>query len=141
MSNKLIILALCVLLLAGCAKDTATTGNTIPTGLITEINDDWTISLPISGAKVHVEDRYNEYMPFVTDALIYEAEQSLSASIPDGSKSYGYYLRTDEEGYLCLAVEVIVNLEPAEEGHGGCGIDHDHVFYDARISTKPLPKN
>ena len=139
MTGKLLIFVLCVLLLTGCAK--TPDADTIPTNLVSEINDDWTITLPICGAKVHVQDDYNAHMPYVTDALIYEAEQYLAASIPEGSKSYGYYLRTDEEGYLCLTVEVIVNLEPAEEGHGGCGIDHDHVFSDARISTQPLPKN
>ena len=135
----MIALLLCILLLAGCAKDS--TPKTIPTGLVSEINDSWSITLPICGRTISVQEAYVQYMPYVTDAQIYEAEQYLSTSIPDGSKNYGYCLRTDKEGYLCLSVEVIVYLDPVEEGHGGCGIDHDHVFYDARISTQPLPKN
>ncbi len=134
-----ILALLCILLLVGCAKNT--TAKAIPTSLVSEINDDWSITLPICGRTISVQEPYVQYMPYVTDTLIYEAEQYLSTRIPDGSKSYGYYLRTDGEGYLCLSVEVIVSLEPTEEGHGGCGIDHDHVFYDARISTQPLPTN
>ena len=45
----------------------------------------------------------------------------------------GYYLSFDDEGYLCLSCEVIVQLSGGADGDGGCGIDHEHKFFTARI--------
>ena len=49
-----------------------------------------------------------------------------------------YFMEID--GYLCLCSEIIVDIDPPkyetdEDGnsYGGCGIDHDHLFFTEKI--------
>lgn len=46
------------------------------------------------------------------------------------------------DGYLMLSGEIIVKLDPpkgnSEYVEQGCGIDHDHVFFNERISLEPI---
>ncbi len=53
-----------------------------------------------------------------------------------------FYLQITED-YLCLTVEVVKNIDrpssPETSGdyaESGCGIDHEHVFYSERISSR-----
>ena len=61
--------------------------------------------------------------------------------------TYNYIVNADQfnDGYLCLVAEVIKQLEPpasqeteGEVVDGGCGIDHEHLFFSERISTQAL---
>ena len=80
---------------------------------------------------------YSRYLENATPERIASAETALSEHLaPHGDKYSGYYLSIDDEGYLCLSFEVIVELDPpfwAEEG--GCGIDHEHKFFHERICS------
>ena len=75
---------------------------------------------------------YEKYIGHVSDEAIRVAEEKL-AEIDDGSP----YITIDQEGYLCLAKEVIVPIDPTDENEepAGCG-DHRHVFYIERISDR-----
>lgn len=82
---------------------------------------------------------YSRYCKAVTPEAVAAAEASMAEQMERyGEKDHSdYYLSVDDQGYLCLTCEVIVMLEGAPDGEGGCGIDHDHVFITARIC--PLP--
>ena len=82
---------------------------------------------------------YSRYCKMVTPEAVAAAEASMAEQMePYANKEHsGYYLSVDSQGFLCLTCEVIVMLEGAPDGEGGCGIDHDHVFITARIC--PLP--
>lgn len=82
--------------------------------------------------------QYSRYLKNATDEAVRTAEERLRAKTEGMSGGSGFYLQVDQEGYLCLAVEYIVDIDPPkldEDGNeiGGCGYDHDHVFYTERI--------
>lgn len=80
---------------------------------------------------------YAQYLPYVTPEMITAAEDSLklqSAAYPEGGP---ISMSIDEEGYLILCMEIIHHYEPIIPDSGGCGIDHDHLFFSARICPKP----
>ena len=68
--------------------------------------------------------------------LLKTAEEKLAAQISQYTNHSDFYLQIDE-GYLCLYVEVIVDIENSSTGEyeeHGCGIDHEHKFFGERIS-------
>lgn len=76
---------------------------------------------------------YSCFLKNATDEAVSDAEERLRAKIADKGDGSGFYLQIDQEGYLCLAVEFIVSIDPSEQDEMvGCG-DHDHVFYTERI--------
>lgn len=87
------------------------------------------------------EAEYSRYLPYVTEESVRDAEEALDKSLAEYDRSSGYYISFDSDGYLCLCAEVIVDIEPPssdEDGElvGGCGIDHEHIFFSERISSK-----
>lgn len=132
----LMIMTFSFALLAGCKPSGEAES---ATSLVTESEGQYSISLPICGQSVEIDERYEKFLPYVTDELISAADLALSNTLAEHPDDHsGIYLGTDMDGYLCLCTEIIVDLEPAEEGKTGCGIDHDHVFYRERISTEPV---
>ena len=89
--------------------------------------------MPKSNEKLEVYKNYVAYLWRVDDDMLKEAEIYLSQF--DGGS--GIYLSTDNEGNLCLCVEIIVDIDPPnvivnDDGtviSGGCNIDHKHVFH------------
>lgn len=87
------------------------------------------------------EAEYSRYLPYVTEESIRDAEDALAESLAEYDRSTGYYISFDSDGYLCLCAEVIVDIDPPssdEDGEleGGCGIDHEHIFFSERISSE-----
>ena len=79
-----------------------------------------------------------KYLPYITE----EAVQAAVAKLEQQASAYEdvnpYYYQIDQEGYLCLGVEIIVEYEPTQtDSQGnlihGCGYDHDHIFLRERI--------
>ena len=79
-----------------------------------------------------------------TEAPLTPEEEALvdlaaEAALAEQLKAYGEnhsggYLSVDDEGWLCLVTEIIVELETHFwQQDGGCGVDHDHVFITERI--------
>lgn len=126
--------------------DTHATTNSIPsattdntrTAIIRHESGTCSIYLSLSNKTLMIDEKYEAYIPYISEDLIRKAELILTEAIV-GQERYGIYLSTDQDGYLCLAVEIIVSLTPPPDiNYGGCGIDHDHVFHRERISTQPV---
>ena len=78
---------------------------------------------------------YRQYLKGATPERIAAAEAALAEQLKAyGEEHVGGYLTVDDEGWLCLSCELIVDLETHFwQQNGGCGVDHDHVFINERI--------
>ena len=127
----------CLLLATGCAFFGISR-------YLTEEDGEQYLVLPISKTKVYVWDHYNEYLDQIDVRLLKAAEKSLYEQAASYAASPAFSLQTDDEGYFCLCVELIVDIDPSEvqtlpDGtaiEDGCDIDHKHVFLSERITTK-----
>ena len=74
--------------------------------------------------------QYAKYLGNATEEAFAVAKEKLAAQIEGlQSDKSGYYLSIDSEGYLCLSVEIIVDLDEPDEN----GMDHKHLFFQERI--------
>ena len=128
----LILLLLCTCLLVACSTEPS---------LIGKGEDGYTLTLPVSGEIIEVRKTYESYLSSIDSGLVREAEEALAPRIEENPENSGYYLSVDQEGYLCLCVEVIRSITPPADADseldGGCGVDHEHLMYCERISKKP----
>ena len=125
----LILALMCALSFVGCID--------FRQRYFTEENGEHYLLLPISKEKVNVEKYYDYLRDFLDIGLLKRAEEKISQQASQYSKRGDFYLSADEENYLCLCMEIIVELEPPSGGEwleGGCGIDHEHVFFRERIT-------
>ena len=85
-----------------------------------------------------------EYSKYLNDGDFKAAFYAAKAKIDEKAASYNetpHYYFIEEEGYLCLCTELIVSIDPPnyetdDDGtviDGGCGIDHEHIFFCERI--------
>ena len=92
-----------------------------------EVNSDYTIA----STEPFDQGMYSCFQ----NADTIKAIQKAKAKIEEDSKAYGengpYYFGIDDEGDLCLKLELIVDKEPGSypEGHP----DHEHKFFSERI--------
>lgn len=103
---------------------------------LTEEDGKQYLMLPISKDKVMLWDGQAQYLDDIDLDLLKAAEEKISKQISQYSNNSGFYLQVDE-GYLCLYAEVIVKIDPPASagGVGGCGIDHEHMFFGERITN------
>ena len=119
--------------------------------VLKEDSEKYVIALPSSNqtielGKGHITDeRFIKFIPHISQELVINAELQLLSETEQYSNRSDFYLQTDKDDYLCLAVEVIKQLGPSSfqesEGEvveGGCGIDHEHLFFEKRISTQAV---
>lgn len=124
-----LLLALCLLLTACSAAR------------ITKEDGKSYLVLPVSKEKVEIDDDYASYVKDIDGYLLKTAEEKIGEKISLYPENSDFYLET-YDGYLCLCVEVIVQLDPPapsidgsdEYVMRGCGIDHDHKFFSERIT-------
>lgn len=102
------------------------------------------LTLPNSGETIELRDEQILYVPYITDELVETAENKLNEAVSAYTNRSAFYLQIND-GSLCLAVEVIRQLDPptSQDTEGeivdeGCGIDHEHLFFYERISTQAL---
>ena len=102
------------------------------------------LTLPNSGETIEPGNEQIPYVPYITDELVKTAENKLNEAVSAYRNRSAFYLQIND-GYLCLAVEVIKQLDPptsqgteSEIVDEGCGIDHEHLFFYERISTQAL---
>ena len=132
--NKLVTLVcaacmICLLLCACASLEVIVRGG----------NGEVAIVLPSTKQEISVEEEFERYLPLVTDKSVEKAEQEILDQLDPDSENPEFYLVVDNEGYLCLKTEVIRELEPPPGTEIlGCGIDHEHVFFESRISISPL---
>lgn len=110
--------------------------------LIKYENDIYTITLPASGKVFEVKTSYEAYLPYVTDELIISAEAKIADVMAQYPGNAGYFLGA-YDGYLYLSTEVIRKIDPPDamvvDGEtitSGCNVDHEHLFFDERISME-----
>ena len=101
-------------------------------------HEDYSIRVSAAGTVTDVSGGYHNYRQFVESATpekIAAAEAALSAQLTAyGEEHSGGHLTINDEGWLCLSREIIVELETKFwQQDGGCGVDHDHVFIIERI--------
>ena len=91
--------------------------------------------LPISKEEICVwNEEEAKYLKRIDVGMLKKAEKKIAAEISQyDDRNSGYYIDI-WEGYLCLAVEVIVEFDAPDEN----GMDHDHVFFRERITKKPV---
>ena len=123
----------CVLVWTGC-------GSTRDP-VITEENGKMYLTLPLSNEKVRIPEGCSAYAAHIDAELLREAEERLQGEIAEYSNNSGFYIGKDEEGNLLLCVEVIVQITPDQASvprdeyvDGGCGVDHEHIFFSERIT-------
>ena len=91
--------------------------------------------LPISKEEIGVWDEEEaKYLKHIDVGLLKKAEKKIAAEVSKYKDETPHYYIDIRDGYLCLAVELIVDLdEPAANG-----MDHEHVFFRERITKKPV---
>ena len=136
-SIMILLLVLIVSLSGGCS-DPSETPTTSPS-LLTQTEDGYVIFLPKCNQTVTVYKDYVQYLTYVSEELIHNADTIIAKILQDNPEDYPYVgLTINTEGYLCLYTELIVYLEPGDEGQpGGCP-GHDHIYYKEPITTQPV---
>ena len=88
----------------------------------------YNVRVSADGEVTEIDGGYHDYRQFIkgaTSERIAAAEAGLDRQIARyGDKHSGYYFTVDDEGYLCLTCEVIV-----DKAFG----DHEHKFFTERI--------
>lgn len=98
----------------------------------------YTLTLPQSRQALILNDDEARYVPYITDALVEEAEKKITEELVKHEKEPSFYVEI-WEGYLCLGAEIILPLTPPSNTTDmGCGIDHDHVMLRERVSDQAL---
>ena len=123
------VVAVCLIGLAGCR-------NAFSECIVVEEEGEQYLVLPISEQKISIEDSCKPYVKKIDMDLLSIAEETIRNEAPPDAESLGFYLDEREEKlYLCA--EAIVEIDPPntvvyEDGtvsSGGCGIDHEHLFF------------
>lgn len=78
----------------------------------------------VRNSYANYEGEYSAYLPYVTADKISEAEEKLTKQLEKYETHSGFYLSIDDQGYLCLNAEVIVD---------SLFNDHEHKFFSERI--------
>lgn len=88
----------------------------------------YNVRISADGEMTEIDGGYHDYRRFIKGATaerIAAAEAGLDRQVARyGDKHSGYYFTVDDEGYLCLTCEVIV-----DKAFG----DHEHKFFTERI--------
>lgn len=139
MKRKSVVFLTAVLIfLAGCvASGIPSESEYVQTGIskyITEENGEYTLTLPISQATIKLRDNEDNFVDYISDALVEAAEQKILQDAAKYSDSPCFYLKTGDDGELYLAAEVIYYLDEPDE-NVGC-YDHEHLFFSERISNR-----
>ena len=94
------------------------------------IDEYYNVRISADGEVIEIDGGYHDYRRFIKGATaerIAAAEAGLDGQIARyGDKHSGYYFTVDDEGYLCLTCEVIV-----DKAFG----NHEHKFF-----TEPICK-
>lgn len=98
---------------------------------LTHKDDVYTLTLPQSGKTLTLTEEQERFLPYITDALVAEAEKKITQEVAGYGNNSGFYLQINED-FLCLVCEVIHYTEAPD------GSDHEHLFYGERISTQAV---
>lgn len=91
--------------------------------------------MPISKEKVRVSNSYTQYLDDIDLDLLKAAEKKIREELSQYSDTQVDFYLQDREGYLYLIAEIIVDITPPSGAEdSGCGIDHEHKFFEERIT-------
>jgi hypothetical protein len=103
-------------------------------------NSEFAVTFDTNGNFSSVYDyncsKYLKYLPNATPEAVQAAVKQLEADPMVAHRPNApLYYSIDQEGYLCLGTEVIINIDPPEDETftSGCNIDHKHIFPSARV--------
>lgn len=82
----------------------------------------------VGNSYANYEGKYSAYLSFASEDKISEAEEKLTKRLEKYETHSGFYLSIDDQGYLCLNAEVIVD---------SLFNDHEHKFFTERICGLP----
>ena len=117
----------------------ATTAEAVDTGLENLIceDDGYVIVLDTCKKEILLEARYEYFIPYITDELIEAADKHIASVLTaDEIEKAVLKLQIDKEYYLSINGEIIRYLETEDDSQKGCGIDHDHIFINERITLQ-----
>ena len=101
---------------------------------ITAENGEYTLTLPTSKKTLELSDSEDNFVTYISDALVESAEEKITEDAAKYSDSPHFYLTVKDDGELYLAAEVIYYLDEPDENEG-C-YDHKHLFFSERISNR-----
>lgn len=91
--------------------------------------------LPISKEEIHILDEDEaKYLKRIDVGLLKKAEKKIAAEVSQYNDETPHYYIDVRDGYVCLAVELIVEFDTRDEN----GMDHEHIFFHERITKKPV---
>lgn len=93
-----------------------------------ELNSDFTIA----NVRPYDHGVYSSLQNKDTARAVQAAKAKIEEESPYSIDESEYYYDIDDDGYLYLKVELIVQRAPDDLNTGGCG-DHDHIFYSERV--------
>lgn len=136
--KSVVFLTAILIFLAGCVAagipSESECGQTGISKYITEENGKYTLTLPESQQTLRLGDTEDDFVDYISDALVEAAEQKIMEDTAKYSDAPYFYLQTGEDGELYLAAEVIYNLDEPDENEG-C-YDHKHLFFSERITNR-----
>ena len=96
--------------------------------------EEYVVELDAQGKVVSFDARrrgkYSCYLKGATEERMAAAMADIEKQTRKYDEHGAYFLDIDDEGYLCLWVELIVDVPDGKSGD--CG-DHDHLFFHSRI--------
>lgn len=101
---------------------------------ITKENGKYILTLPESKKTLKLSDTEDNFVNYICDSLVEEAEKKIIEDTAKYSDFPHFYLETREDGELYLAAEIIHYLDEHDE-NVGC-YDHEHLFFSERISNR-----
>ncbi len=94
----------------------------------------YVIVLPMSNYSIPVDRDFVKYLSSVSDELVLAAEAKITEQVTALGETPDWYISSHDGKEMCLMVEVIKFAEDADYmEEGGCGIDHEHVFFAESI--------
>ena len=85
--------------------------------------------LPVSKQTVKIFKQYERYITIIDEEMVRAAELKLLENVRD-SESYSFYIGTDEQGYLCLGIDIVRKVNNGDDST----IEHEHVSFYERIT-------
>ncbi len=150
----LLIVSMCTLFAVGCnsSKGEEQTAQTAPetvkeTEIAVEETDfdatcvkkkanRYVIVLPVSKHIIPVANSYSKYLPQVSDELVLAAEEKIIEQIKALEEDPYWTIEINDEGKMCLKVEIIKYIDNENPDEAGCGIDHEHLIFSEPITAE-----
>ena len=140
--KRIIALILVAIIIFMCSCDLAVQNESDTDADVRESASDYII-MPISKVKIKLEEKYHDFIPYITEELLEAAEKDIVAKKGKVEPRYCTFFTTNE-GYLHIQEEYIRMVDPEAIANGyeqvpPCG-DHWHSGCGGRISSQPLEK-